>query len=224
MDKYQGQQNDYILLSLVRTKNVGHIRDVRRLVVALSRARLGLYIFARTAVFNTCHELACAFKQLMARPQSLVLLPKEEYPTKRLLNQVTFDGKSVIADGTGSKSDLNVSNSDLNVSKSIVTITHMPEMVDFVYKFYSQKIEEWKVSKPYLFEPKVTTQIQVVKEDQVTEESSEVTKEPSGVTKEPSGVTEESEEEDVEFGFEPLAEDDTGVMDQELDTSELEGE
>ena len=32
VDKYQGQQNDYILLSLVRTKAVGHLRDVRRLV------------------------------------------------------------------------------------------------------------------------------------------------------------------------------------------------
>ena len=39
VDRYQGQQNDYILLSLVRTKSVGHIRDVRRLVVAMSRAR-----------------------------------------------------------------------------------------------------------------------------------------------------------------------------------------
>lgn len=37
VDKYQGQQNDYVLLSLVRSKVVGHLRDVRRLVVALSR-------------------------------------------------------------------------------------------------------------------------------------------------------------------------------------------
>ena len=36
VDKYQGQQNDFILLSLVRTRNVGHLRDVRRLVVAVS--------------------------------------------------------------------------------------------------------------------------------------------------------------------------------------------
>jgi intron-binding protein aquarius len=36
VDKYQGQQNDYILLSLVRSKTVGHLRDVRRLVVGLS--------------------------------------------------------------------------------------------------------------------------------------------------------------------------------------------
>ncbi|EFH57121.1 predicted protein [Arabidopsis lyrata subsp. lyrata] len=38
---YSGQQNDFILLSLVRTRFVGHLRDVRRLVVAMSRARLG---------------------------------------------------------------------------------------------------------------------------------------------------------------------------------------
>ena len=61
VDKYQGQQNDYILLSLVRTKAVGHLRDVRRLVVAMSRARLGLYVFARLALFQNCFELTPAF-------------------------------------------------------------------------------------------------------------------------------------------------------------------
>ena len=29
VDKYQGQQNDFVLLSLVRTESVGHLRDVR---------------------------------------------------------------------------------------------------------------------------------------------------------------------------------------------------
>jgi intron-binding protein aquarius len=38
VDHYQGQQNDIVLLSLVRTRHVGHLRDVRRLVVAV-RAR-----------------------------------------------------------------------------------------------------------------------------------------------------------------------------------------
>ncbi len=47
VDKFQGQQADFVLLSLVRTKAVGHIRDMRRLVVAVSRARLGLYVFGR---------------------------------------------------------------------------------------------------------------------------------------------------------------------------------
>ena len=62
VDRYQGQQNDYIILSLVRTKHVGHLRDVRRLVVAMSRARLGLYVFARVGLFNTCTELQPAFR------------------------------------------------------------------------------------------------------------------------------------------------------------------
>lgn len=65
VDKYQGQQNDYILLSLVRTKAVGHLRDVRRLVVAMSRARLGLYIFARVSLFQNCYELTPAFQQVI---------------------------------------------------------------------------------------------------------------------------------------------------------------
>lgn len=52
VDKYQGQQNEYVLLSLVRTKHVGYIRDVRRWVVATSRARLGLYIFGYLPLFQ----------------------------------------------------------------------------------------------------------------------------------------------------------------------------
>lgn len=62
VDKYQGQQNDFVLLSLVRTRVVGHLRDVRRLVVAMSRARLGLYVFGRQGLFANCYELQPAFK------------------------------------------------------------------------------------------------------------------------------------------------------------------
>lgn len=64
VDRYQGQQNDYIILSLVRTKTVGHIRDVRRLVVAMSRARLGLYVLARVSLFRNCFELRPTFSQV----------------------------------------------------------------------------------------------------------------------------------------------------------------
>jgi intron-binding protein aquarius len=73
VDKYQGQQNDYVLLSLVRTRVVGHLRDVRRLVVALSRARLGLYVFGRQELFANCFELAPAFSRLLERPTQVSL-------------------------------------------------------------------------------------------------------------------------------------------------------
>jgi len=79
VDTYQGQQNDYVLLSLVRTRTVGHLRDVRRLVVATSRARLGLYVFGCQPLFAQCFELAPTFAQLLARPTQLALLPGEAW-------------------------------------------------------------------------------------------------------------------------------------------------
>ncbi|KAF2457974.1 hypothetical protein BDY21DRAFT_379029 [Lineolata rhizophorae] len=81
VDKFQGEQNDYILLSLVRTQRVGYLRDMRRLTVALSRARLGLYVFGRRAVFESSFELAPAFERLFARPTALSLVTGEMYDT-----------------------------------------------------------------------------------------------------------------------------------------------
>lgn len=99
VDKYQGQQNDYILLSLVRTESVGHLRDVRRLVVAMSRARLGLYIFGRQSLFAGVEELSGAFKQLMARPTKLELVVGEGWPTNRLSDdQVPSDKVHTLTD------------------------------------------------------------------------------------------------------------------------------
>ncbi|KAK4372375.1 hypothetical protein RND71_007759 [Anisodus tanguticus] len=77
VDKFQGQQNDYILLSLVRTRFVGHLRDVRRLIVAMSRARLGLYVFCRRSLFEQCYELQPTFRLLLERPDCLGLNVEE---------------------------------------------------------------------------------------------------------------------------------------------------
>ncbi|KAJ3334362.1 hypothetical protein HDU76_000055 [Blyttiomyces sp. JEL0837] len=79
VDKFQGQQNDYVLLSLVRTRTVGHLRDPRRLIVALSRARLGLYVFCRRRLFENCYELQPAFEKLLQRPTRLWLRGGEFY-------------------------------------------------------------------------------------------------------------------------------------------------
>ncbi|OAY64326.1 Intron-binding protein aquarius [Ananas comosus] len=86
VDKFQGQQNDFILLSLVRTRFVGHLRDVRRLVVAMSRARLGLYIFCRRSLYEQCYELQPTFQLLLQRPDQLCLNLDETTPfTERLV-------------------------------------------------------------------------------------------------------------------------------------------
>lgn len=48
VDNYQGEENDYIFLSTVRSNDhgsIGFLSDVNRLCVAFSRARLGLFVF-----------------------------------------------------------------------------------------------------------------------------------------------------------------------------------
>ncbi|KAJ5895369.1 hypothetical protein N7495_007060 [Penicillium taxi] len=91
VDRYQGEQNDYVILSLTRTRSVGYLRDVRRLTVALSRARLGLYILGRREVFESCYELQPAFGLLLQRPDKLMLAPGEIFPTTRALD-ADFEG------------------------------------------------------------------------------------------------------------------------------------
>lgn len=118
VDKYQGQQNDYILLSLVRTKAVGHLRDVRRLVVAMSRARLGLYIFGRVALFKDCYELQPVFNILLKRPLELQLLTSETMPCDRKLSD--------------------------DITNESITIENMSHMADFVYKLYLERVNAMK--------------------------------------------------------------------------------
>jgi len=89
VDKFQGQQNDYVIVSLVRTKHVGHLRDVRRLIVSMSRARLGLYVFGRFAIFENCFELTPVFSRFAKRPRQLRLELGEKYgQTERLSGTV----------------------------------------------------------------------------------------------------------------------------------------
>ena len=176
VDKFQGQQNDIIILSLVRTKAVGHLRDVRRLVVAVSRARLGLYIFGRSSVFSRCHELRPAFDQLLRRPQELFILPSEEYPSSRSISD------------------------QISVSKA-KKVASMPDMVDFVFKFYGSKVEEWKRTRPEFLE-------QVFSQEKRIEEPEEVKE-----TMEEAMIEEE-------VGFEKLTAEDEGHEDPEEDMDE----
>jgi len=53
--------------------------------VALSRARLGLYILGRRDVFESCFELRQAFDILLQRPDQLMLMTGELWPSKRIM-------------------------------------------------------------------------------------------------------------------------------------------
>jgi intron-binding protein aquarius len=56
------------------------------MTVALSRARLGLYILGRRQIFESCYELREAFELLMQRPDKLMLTTGEMFPTDRSLS------------------------------------------------------------------------------------------------------------------------------------------
>lgn len=53
------------------------------MTVALSRARLGLYILGRREVFEACVELRPAFDLLLQRPDKLMLITGELWPSQR---------------------------------------------------------------------------------------------------------------------------------------------
>jgi intron-binding protein aquarius len=64
---------------------VGYLRDIRRMTVALSRARLGMYILGRREIFEGCFELKQAFDILLQRPDKLALVTGELWPSQRRL-------------------------------------------------------------------------------------------------------------------------------------------
>ena len=66
---------------------MGYLRDIRRLTVALSRARLGLYILGRREVFESCFELRQAFDIILQRTDKLQLVTGELFPSNRVLKE-----------------------------------------------------------------------------------------------------------------------------------------
>uniref|UniRef100_A0AAX7TCD2 Aquarius intron-binding spliceosomal factor n=1 Tax=Astatotilapia calliptera TaxID=8154 RepID=A0AAX7TCD2_ASTCA len=94
-------------------------RDVRRLVVAMSRARLGLYIFARVSLFQNCFELTPAFNQLTARPLQLHIRPHEPVPIS-IKFVPSSPSHHVIPDQI---------------------VKNMPEMANLVYNMYMHMIQ-----------------------------------------------------------------------------------
>ena len=125
IDKFQGRQNDFIILSLVRTKSVGYLQDFRRIIVAVSRARLGLYIVGREAIFRNCKSVAKSFKPLFAKPTRLELLPDEYYGT--CSRQVSID--------------LNSSSSKNNQQILSFSDGNVEELSTFVQNLYLEKVQ-----------------------------------------------------------------------------------
>lgn len=62
--------------------------------MALSRAKLGLYILGRREIFESCFELREAFEQLLQRPDKLALVTGELWPSQR---KVAEDASETVA-------------------------------------------------------------------------------------------------------------------------------
>src|SRR6201986_4067846 len=92
-----------VILSLTRTSRPGYMRDARRLTVALSRARLGLYVLGRRATFERVAEGREAFAGLFARPTDLALGTGEMWPTTRQADPVDGDDGEEGQAGDGAK-------------------------------------------------------------------------------------------------------------------------
>ena len=52
----------------------------------MSRARLGLYVFCRQALFASCYELAPTFTQFLFKPSQLCLVAGEVFPATRTID------------------------------------------------------------------------------------------------------------------------------------------
>lgn len=59
-DNYQGEENDIIILSLVRSnpdKKIGFLKTHNRICVALSRARCGLFVIGNMQLLAEVDEM-----------------------------------------------------------------------------------------------------------------------------------------------------------------------
>lgn len=86
VDSFQGQETDIVVFSCVRSNEVremGFLRDARRLCVAITRAKRGLIIVGDKQVLQTCHHWAallesCGERSCMMEADDLGSFESEE--------------------------------------------------------------------------------------------------------------------------------------------------
>ncbi|XP_060558451.1 NFX1-type zinc finger-containing protein 1-like [Ruditapes philippinarum] len=97
VDNFQGEENDIILLSLVRSNkngNIGFVKDHNRVCVALSRSRIGLYIIGNSTCLSAKSEL---WKNVLLEMKQKRKLGK----SLQLCCQYHLDDKGVMAMSAG---------------------------------------------------------------------------------------------------------------------------
>lgn len=98
VDKYQGEENDIVLLSLVRSNlqgKVGFLNISNRVCVALSRARMGLYCICNSAMLgqvNLWSNIFCTLRQKNQIGNALTLCC-QNHPNRRVKASCAEDFK-----------------------------------------------------------------------------------------------------------------------------------
>ena len=123
--------------------------------MALSRARLGLYILGRREVFESCFELRQAFDILLERPDKLMLVTGELWPSKRVLSEE--EGKEVVGE------------------TAMENVEHLGQ---YVYEMTNSKVQQLRVERglaPDAFVargPDESSELEIVREedDEIEEE------------------------------------------------------
>ncbi|GAW82049.1 hypothetical protein, conserved [Plasmodium gonderi] len=81
VDKYQGKQNDYVIISLVRSKSIGYMKNIKRLIVAFSRARFGLYVVGNYNLYKKNQEFKKPLYFFRKNKLELSLQMNEQFST-----------------------------------------------------------------------------------------------------------------------------------------------
>lgn len=73
IDNYQGEENDIVILSFVRSKGktIGFLTEETRVNVALSRARIGCYMFGNMNCLSKHSEMWSKIKQYLEKKTSI---------------------------------------------------------------------------------------------------------------------------------------------------------
>ena len=96
IEKYAGRECDIVLLSTVRTTQVPEVLEsMPDLVGALSRARLGLYVFGSRHPCEESYTLTPFMSNYTNIPKQLCLVGGEQHPSARKINDTSTPGTSM---------------------------------------------------------------------------------------------------------------------------------
>ncbi|KAG9276956.1 NFX1-type zinc finger-containing protein 1 [Astyanax mexicanus] len=104
VDKYQGEENDIVILSLVRSNlegRVGFLQIPNRVCVALSRAKKGLYCIGNMEMFSKVKLWSGILHTLREKGQvgPALTLSCQNHPEKRTLVSSSYDFKKKVPEG-----------------------------------------------------------------------------------------------------------------------------